>query len=163
MSALLELPRSTVNAVITKCCYCEVETYRSNNGLAAEWQATQAHRMGPPSAERCSTAVGNSSPLVHDWCYTFSPFLANTADESNCIQNGRSRSGLAVLTLGVACKTLSVLGYNTHYRVPNCLWEQRQHNNCFVGSFMKWVSMAEQPTEQPFNLHRQTLAIEWPY
>jgi hypothetical protein len=43
--------------VNNKCCYCKVETSRSNNGSAAKWQATQAHRMGPPSAEACSTSV----------------------------------------------------------------------------------------------------------
>ena len=29
---------------------------------------------------------------------------------------------------------LSVLGCSTHYRVPNCPWKQRQHNNCSSGA-----------------------------
>ena len=36
------------------CCYCEVETSRSNKGSAAKWQATQAHRKGPQSADNYS-------------------------------------------------------------------------------------------------------------
>jgi hypothetical protein len=32
ISALLQLP-----GVNCKCCYCEVETSRSNNGSAAKW------------------------------------------------------------------------------------------------------------------------------
>ena len=38
-------------SVNSKCCYCEVETSRSNNGSAAKWQATQPHRTGLPRAE----------------------------------------------------------------------------------------------------------------
>ena len=45
----------------------------------------------------------------------------------------------------LASKKSSVLGCNTHNRVPNCLWKQRQHKELFVGRFMKWVFMGEQP------------------
>ena len=45
----------------------------------------------------------------------------------------------------VAWKKSSVVSCSTHYRVSNCLWKQRQHKHCSSRSFMKWVSMAEQP------------------
>ena len=37
----------------------------------------------------------------------------------------------------------SVATLTTEFK--NCLWAQRQHKKLFVGSFMKWLSVAEQP------------------
>jgi hypothetical protein len=75
-----------------KCCYCEVETSRSNNGSAAKWQATQAHRTGPPSAEA---------------------------------RKHRMSSVATLMSSKLCLKATSA-------------------QELFVGSFMKWISMAEQ-------------------
>ena len=48
-SALLELPRSTVSAVIVK------------------WKATQVHRTGPPSAEVCNNRLSTVPTLTTEF------------------------------------------------------------------------------------------------
>ena len=70
-SAMLELPQSTVSAVIGKW-----------KGLGETVVGNTSSQNGPPTAEARSVYKS------------------------------------------------SVLGCNTHYRVPNCFWKQRGHNNC---------------------------------
>ena len=57
-----------------KCCSYEMETSRSNNSSATKWSASQAHRMGPLSAEARSTeksfvASYNTHYWVLNWLW----------------------------------------------------------------------------------------------
>jgi hypothetical protein len=47
-----------------KCCYCEVETSRSNN---TKWSATQAHRKGPPNAEACKNHLSSVATITTEF------------------------------------------------------------------------------------------------
>jgi hypothetical protein len=85
ISALLELPFSTVSAVIVK--------WKHLGATTAQPQSDRPHKL--------------TGRLKH-----------------------------------IACKKTSVLSCNANCQVPNCLRKQRQHKN---GSFMKCVSMLEQP------------------
>jgi hypothetical protein len=59
-AALLELPPSTVSAVI-------VESLRSNNGSAVKWQATQAHRRGALKRVTCKNNLSSVATLTTEF------------------------------------------------------------------------------------------------
>ena len=59
------------------------------------------------------------------------PNISATTVADRCIKSSTQQCNLYRHTLAVrSAQNSSVLGCNTHYQVPNCLWNQHQHNNC---------------------------------